>query len=103
MYAERATAQRAHLGLILLPTTSIGSLPQTGELRTARADPRSGRIDTAGYEERSRAEIQEALSSASIPSRDAVPVVSPSPGCGGPSRADESDGPVRRHGRTPPR
>ncbi|MFE6462443.1 5-methyltetrahydropteroyltriglutamate--homocysteine S-methyltransferase [Streptomyces cinereoruber] len=61
-YAERAAAQRAHLGLPLLPTTTIGSFPQTGELRAARADLRAGRIDTAGYEERIRAEIQEVVS-----------------------------------------
>ncbi|MFI9628987.1 5-methyltetrahydropteroyltriglutamate--homocysteine S-methyltransferase [Streptomyces sp. NPDC052042] len=61
-YAERAAAQRAHLGLPLLPTTTIGSFPQTGELRTARADLRTGRIDTVGYEERIRAEIQEVIS-----------------------------------------
>ncbi|WP_432087182.1 5-methyltetrahydropteroyltriglutamate--homocysteine S-methyltransferase [Streptomyces sp. bgisy095] len=61
-YAERAVAQRAHLGLPLLPTTTIGSFPQTGELRVARADLRSGRIDTAGYEERIRTEIQEVIS-----------------------------------------
>ncbi|MER5386957.1 5-methyltetrahydropteroyltriglutamate--homocysteine S-methyltransferase, partial [Streptomyces sp. NPDC002688] len=61
-YGERAAAQRAHLGLPLLPTTTIGSFPQTGELRAARADLRSGRIDTAGYEERVKAEIQEVIS-----------------------------------------
>ncbi|MEU4148028.1 5-methyltetrahydropteroyltriglutamate--homocysteine S-methyltransferase [Streptomyces parvulus] len=61
-YAERAAAQRAHLGLPLLPTTTIGSFPQTTELRTARADLRAGRIDTAGYEERIKAEIQEVVS-----------------------------------------
>ncbi|MFF7173043.1 5-methyltetrahydropteroyltriglutamate--homocysteine S-methyltransferase [Streptomyces pseudovenezuelae] len=61
-YPERATAQRAHLGLPLLPTTTIGSFPQTGELRTARADLRAGRIDTAGYEERIKAEISEVIS-----------------------------------------
>ncbi|MEU4106963.1 5-methyltetrahydropteroyltriglutamate--homocysteine S-methyltransferase [Streptomyces sp. NPDC027717] len=61
-YAERAVAQRARLGLPLLPTTTIGSFPQTGELRTARADLRAGRIDTAGYEERVKAEIQEVIS-----------------------------------------
>ncbi|MFE4058612.1 5-methyltetrahydropteroyltriglutamate--homocysteine S-methyltransferase [Streptomyces sp. NPDC059096] len=60
-YPERAVAQRAHLGLPLLPTTTIGSFPQTGELRTARADLRAGRIGTAGYEERIRAEIQEVV------------------------------------------
>ncbi|MFG3197705.1 5-methyltetrahydropteroyltriglutamate--homocysteine S-methyltransferase [Streptomyces sp. NPDC048208] len=61
-YAKRAAAQRARLGLPLLPTTTIGSFPQTGELRTARADLRAGRIDTAGYEERVKAEIQEVIS-----------------------------------------
>ncbi|WP_215450405.1 5-methyltetrahydropteroyltriglutamate--homocysteine S-methyltransferase [Streptomyces sp. ATCC 21386] len=61
-YGERAAAQRAHLGLPLLPTTTIGSFPQTGELRVARADLRAGRIDTAGYEERIKAEIQEVIS-----------------------------------------
>ncbi|MEU9347347.1 5-methyltetrahydropteroyltriglutamate--homocysteine S-methyltransferase [Streptomyces sp. NPDC048278] len=60
-YAERSAAQRAHLRLPLLPTTTIGSFPQTGELRTARADLRAGRIDTAGYEDRVRAEIQEVV------------------------------------------
>lgn len=60
-YAERAAAQRTRLGLPLLPTTTIGSFPQTGELRTARAELRAGRIDTAGYEERIRAEIQEVI------------------------------------------
>ncbi|MFC9336922.1 5-methyltetrahydropteroyltriglutamate--homocysteine S-methyltransferase [Streptomyces sp. NPDC057020] len=61
-YAERAAAQRAHLGLPLLPTTTIGSFPQTDELRVARADLRTGRIDTAGYEERIKDEIREVLS-----------------------------------------
>ncbi|MFF9984453.1 5-methyltetrahydropteroyltriglutamate--homocysteine S-methyltransferase [Streptomyces erythrochromogenes] len=60
-YTERTVAQRAHLGLPLLPTTTIGSFPQTDELRVARADLRAGRIDAAGYEERIKAEIGEVL------------------------------------------
>ncbi len=60
-YAERTVAQRAHLGLPPLPTTTIGSFPQTTELRTARADLRAGRIDEAGYEERIKDEIREVL------------------------------------------
>jgi len=60
-YPERAAAQRAHLGLPLLPTTTIGSFPQTAELRAARADLRAGRIDADGYEDRIRAEIQEVI------------------------------------------
>ncbi|MEV6312188.1 5-methyltetrahydropteroyltriglutamate--homocysteine S-methyltransferase [Streptomyces sp. NPDC051840] len=61
-YADRAAAQRTHLGLPLLPTTTIGSFPQTTELRTARADLRAGRIDTAGYEERIKTEIRDVIS-----------------------------------------
>ncbi|MGI5447617.1 5-methyltetrahydropteroyltriglutamate--homocysteine S-methyltransferase [Streptomyces sp. CA-243310] len=61
-YAERTVAQRAHLGLPLLPTTTIGSFPQTDELRVARADLRAGRIDAVGYEERIENEIREVLS-----------------------------------------
>ncbi|CAL9341111.1 5-methyltetrahydropteroyltriglutamate--homocysteine S-methyltransferase [Streptomyces sp. enrichment culture] len=61
-YAERSAAQRARLGLPLLPTTTIGSFPQTGGLRRARADLRAGRLDTGGYEERIEAEIQEVIS-----------------------------------------
>ncbi|WP_329383739.1 5-methyltetrahydropteroyltriglutamate--homocysteine S-methyltransferase [Streptomyces sp. NBC_01716] len=60
-YEVRTAAQRAHLGLPPLPTTTIGSFPQTGELRTARADLRAGRIGTAGYEERIREEIRDVL------------------------------------------
>ncbi|MFE2034780.1 5-methyltetrahydropteroyltriglutamate--homocysteine S-methyltransferase [Streptomyces scopuliridis] len=61
-YEERVVAQRARLGLPLLPTTTIGSFPQTTELRTARADLRAGRIDAAGYDKRIEAEIREVVS-----------------------------------------
>ncbi|MGW6271730.1 5-methyltetrahydropteroyltriglutamate--homocysteine S-methyltransferase [Streptomyces sp. NPDC055060] len=60
-YPERAAAQRSRLRLPLLPTTTIGSFPQTTELRTARAHLRAGRIDTHGYEERIRSEIRDVL------------------------------------------
>ncbi|MFI1501096.1 5-methyltetrahydropteroyltriglutamate--homocysteine S-methyltransferase [Streptomyces platensis] len=60
-YAERSAAQRAHLRLPLLPTTTIGSFPQTAGLRTARADLRAGRLDAEGYEERISTEIREVL------------------------------------------
>ncbi|WP_260610299.1 5-methyltetrahydropteroyltriglutamate--homocysteine S-methyltransferase [Streptomyces sp. WAC06614] len=60
-YPDRAEAQRARLGLPLLPTTTIGSFPQTGDLRTARADLRAGRTDTGAYEERIAAEIREVI------------------------------------------
>ena len=60
-YAERAAAQQARLGLPLLPTTTIGSFPQTSELRAARADLTAGRIDQAAYSDRIAAEIREVL------------------------------------------
>ncbi|MFI6642936.1 5-methyltetrahydropteroyltriglutamate--homocysteine S-methyltransferase [Streptomyces sp. NPDC050504] len=60
-YPERAAAQRSHLELPLLPTTTIGSFPQTTELRTARADLRAGRLDSEGYEERIRNEIRDVI------------------------------------------
>ncbi|WP_282791696.1 5-methyltetrahydropteroyltriglutamate--homocysteine S-methyltransferase [Streptomyces sp. CC224B] len=60
-YAQRARAQRAHLDLPLLPTTTIGSFPQTAGLRAARADLRAGRVDAAAYEERIRTEIRDVI------------------------------------------
>ncbi|MGW2398004.1 5-methyltetrahydropteroyltriglutamate--homocysteine S-methyltransferase [Kitasatospora sp. NPDC001664] len=60
-YPERAAAQRARLALPLLPTTTIGSFPQTAELRIARADLRAGRIDAAAYQERMRDEVREVI------------------------------------------
>ncbi|MFD0147103.1 MULTISPECIES: 5-methyltetrahydropteroyltriglutamate--homocysteine S-methyltransferase [unclassified Streptomyces] len=60
-YAKRSASQRDRLRLPLLPTTTIGSFPQTSELRTARAELRAGRLDAAGYEERIKDEIREVL------------------------------------------
>ena len=60
-YVERAAQQRKRLDLPLLPTTTIGSFPQTPALRTARADLRAGRIDAAAYDERMSAEIREVI------------------------------------------
>jgi len=47
---ERREAQRARVALPELPTTTIGSFPQTDEIRTARRERREGRLDAAGYE-----------------------------------------------------
>ncbi|MFE3876769.1 5-methyltetrahydropteroyltriglutamate--homocysteine S-methyltransferase [Kitasatospora sp. NPDC059146] len=60
-YPVRAAAQRARLALPLLPTTTIGSFPQTTELRVARADLTAGRIDAAAYRERMEAEVREVV------------------------------------------
>jgi 5-methyltetrahydropteroyltriglutamate--homocysteine methyltransferase len=56
-FPVRAAAQAAHLGLPPLPTTTIGSFPQTGGLRTARAELTAGTIDVDEYERRVKAEI----------------------------------------------
>ncbi|MFJ5925653.1 5-methyltetrahydropteroyltriglutamate--homocysteine S-methyltransferase [Kitasatospora sp. NPDC092948] len=60
-YPQRARAQRIRLGLPLLPTTTIGSFPQTTELRVARADLTAGRIDAAAYRERMQDEVREVI------------------------------------------
>ncbi len=48
--AERLELQREALGLPLLPTTTIGSFPQTAEIRRLRARHRKGEISAADYE-----------------------------------------------------
>jgi 5-methyltetrahydropteroyltriglutamate--homocysteine methyltransferase len=54
---RRAELQQQRLGLPVLPTTTIGSFPQTGEVRRARAAVRNGSIPQAEYEQFLRAEI----------------------------------------------
>lgn len=49
-YPERRIAQRARFTLPELPTTTIGSYPQTAEIRAARREHRTGALDDAGYE-----------------------------------------------------
>ncbi|MEV0687992.1 5-methyltetrahydropteroyltriglutamate--homocysteine S-methyltransferase [Nocardia sp. NPDC050378] len=58
---ERRIEQRAHLNLPLLPTTTIGSYPQTSAIRLARAALRKGEIDQAEYASRMRAEIDDVI------------------------------------------
>ena len=60
-HAERASAQRAVLGLPLLPTTTIGSFPQTGAIRKTRAAMKRGEIKALEYLEAMRAEIRETV------------------------------------------
>lgn len=57
----RRAAQRVRLGLPILPTTTIGSFPQTPELRAARAARRRGQLDEDGYEQRIRGEIERVI------------------------------------------
>ncbi|MDO4920177.1 5-methyltetrahydropteroyltriglutamate--homocysteine S-methyltransferase [Kocuria sp.] len=54
---ERRAAQHARLNLPVLPTTTIGSFPQTREIRATRAAHRAGRLDERAYTEAIREEI----------------------------------------------
>ncbi|MFC8800999.1 5-methyltetrahydropteroyltriglutamate--homocysteine S-methyltransferase [Promicromonospora sp. NPDC057138] len=56
-YAERAAAQQARLDLPPLPTTTIGSFPQTAEIRRTRASWVRGELSDAEYTAAMRAEI----------------------------------------------
>ncbi|MFI1919265.1 5-methyltetrahydropteroyltriglutamate--homocysteine S-methyltransferase [Nocardia sp. NPDC020380] len=58
---ERRVLQQERLHLPLLPTTTIGSYPQTSRIRVARAELRKGEIDQAEYDARMRAEIAEVV------------------------------------------
>jgi len=60
-YDVREKAQRVRLGLPPLPTTTIGSFPQTGEVRKARAAHRRGELDESAYRERMREEIARVI------------------------------------------
>ncbi|MBW5799149.1 5-methyltetrahydropteroyltriglutamate--homocysteine S-methyltransferase [Halomonas elongata] len=61
-YVERARVQRQHLALPLFPTTTIGSFPQTSEIRQTRRAYKQGELSAADYEARMQAEIAEAVS-----------------------------------------
>ncbi|KQQ04158.1 MULTISPECIES: 5-methyltetrahydropteroyltriglutamate--homocysteine S-methyltransferase [unclassified Rathayibacter] len=60
-YDERFAAQEEALGLPPLPTTTIGSFPQTREIRTARAAVGRGDLTEVQYVERMRAEIERVV------------------------------------------
>ncbi|NOY01088.1 MAG: 5-methyltetrahydropteroyltriglutamate--homocysteine S-methyltransferase [Verrucomicrobia bacterium] len=49
-YAERFKTQQTKLALPLYPTTTIGSLPQTADVRKARAEMRKGLLSDADYD-----------------------------------------------------
>ena len=61
-YLEREAAQAQRLHLPPLPTTTIGSFPQTTEIRRARAANARGELTDADYEARMREEIASVVS-----------------------------------------
>ncbi|WP_029146799.1 5-methyltetrahydropteroyltriglutamate--homocysteine S-methyltransferase [Methylophilus sp. 5] len=60
-YAQRATKQAALLKLPKYPTTTIGSFPQTAEIRQARSQFKAGALDNAGYEIAMKTEIERSV------------------------------------------
>ncbi|HVW46628.1 MAG TPA: 5-methyltetrahydropteroyltriglutamate--homocysteine S-methyltransferase [Solirubrobacterales bacterium] len=60
-FDERQAAQRERLGLPELPTTTIGSYPQTEKIRAARRDLREGRLEEAAYEAFIRSQVDEVV------------------------------------------
>lgn len=59
--AERQRLQREALHLPLLPTTTIGSFPQTAEVRAARARLRKGELSHEEYDAFIRSQIDQVI------------------------------------------
>ncbi|WP_033074691.1 5-methyltetrahydropteroyltriglutamate--homocysteine S-methyltransferase [Sphingopyxis sp. MWB1] len=60
-FAERRKLQQRRLRLPAYPTTTIGSFPQTAEVRKARAAHRRGEMDDAAYAQYLRVETRAAV------------------------------------------
>ena len=60
-FKDRIALQQSLLKLPLLPTTSIGSLPQTREIRELRAAYKKGAVDQASYEKQLEEKTAEAM------------------------------------------
>lgn len=60
-HAERKRIQQQQLNLPPFPTTTIGSFPQTKEVREARAAHKAGKRDDASYEAFLRSQTKDAV------------------------------------------
>ena len=60
-YAQRAAKQAQFLNLPAFPTTTIGSFPQTADIRRARSEFKAGRLDENSYQAAMRAEIERSV------------------------------------------
>lgn len=60
-YPVRRQKQRSQFSLPVLPATSIGSLPQTREVRKQRAAHRKGKLSKEKYEDFLREQISDAI------------------------------------------
>jgi len=60
-FADRAALQAAILNLPLFPTTTIGSFPQTKDIRRARSAFKAGTIDETAYNQAMQREIEHCV------------------------------------------
>ncbi len=60
-FAERISLQQSKLGLPAFPTTTIGSFPQTPEIRKLRRDWKQGSLSDSAYEKAMQAEIERVI------------------------------------------
>ncbi len=60
-YSRRKKIHKGILNLPIFPTTTIGSFPQTKEVRKMRADYRSGKISQAEYDSFVKEKIREVI------------------------------------------
>ncbi|MEQ5185906.1 5-methyltetrahydropteroyltriglutamate--homocysteine S-methyltransferase [Providencia alcalifaciens] len=60
-YVERAELQRQRFNLPLWPTTTIGSFPQTSEIRSLRLDFKKGNVDQLNYRTSISEHIKQAI------------------------------------------
>jgi 5-methyltetrahydropteroyltriglutamate--homocysteine methyltransferase len=60
-FPQRQAVQRARFKLPPLPTTTIGSFPQTADIRTVRAAFKRGQVPEAEYRRAMRAEIERVV------------------------------------------
>ena len=60
-FDQRIVAQREALGLPVLPTTTIGSFPQTPAIRQARAAHKRGELSATDYLQHMRTEIEHVV------------------------------------------
>jgi 5-methyltetrahydropteroyltriglutamate--homocysteine methyltransferase len=60
-YGQRSQLQRRKHPLPLFPTTTIGSFPQTSDIRQSRLQYRRGELDEAGYQREMQKHIEYAI------------------------------------------
>nr|QKY15322.1 probable 5-methyltetrahydropteroyltriglutamate-homocysteine methyltransferase (MET26) [Polytomella parva] len=61
VYNARWEAQQAKLKLPAFPTTTVGSFPQTAQVRVARRDFKAGQINQSQYDQFLREEIERSI------------------------------------------